>query len=92
VKAAIRRELGAIIAKVHRVNLAESRDSMALGGSSLFMKELTEKLSFIKTEVLSRYSLGEAGQEWYAGLYSSQNLISICSLTSQDISYCWLCH
>ncbi|KAF7321504.1 ACT domain-containing protein [Mycena kentingensis (nom. inval.)] len=62
---AIRRELGAIIARLHRINLAKAADPMAgMGGASLYMKDLVEKLGFIKAEILSRYSVGDVSQEW----------------------------
>jgi len=62
---AIRRELGAVIAKLHRIDFLKSVDPNAgMGGSSLYIKELTEKLSFIKTEVVNRFNLGEYGRTW----------------------------
>lgn len=62
---AVRRELGAIIDKLHRVDLARIVDSApGMGGPSFYLKDLVEKLSFIKTEVLSKYNLGDAGRSW----------------------------
>jgi len=62
---AIRRELGAVIAKLHRIDFSKSIDPNAgMGGSSLYVKEVTEKLSFIKTEVVNRFNLGEYGRTW----------------------------
>ncbi|KAF7298173.1 ACT domain-containing protein [Mycena chlorophos] len=61
VRQAIHRELGAIIARVHRLNLAKAAGT---GGASLYMKDLVEKLGFIKTEILSKYNLGDAMREW----------------------------
>ncbi|TFK44558.1 Golgi transport complex subunit 5-domain-containing protein [Crucibulum laeve] len=64
-RTAIRRELGAIIAKVHRVDFGKSVDPMSgMGGASIYTKELTEKLAFIRSEVLNRYNLGEDTQIW----------------------------
>jgi hypothetical protein len=34
------------------------------GGPSMYMKELAEKLGFIKGEVLSKFSVGEDGMAW----------------------------
>ncbi|KAG6820510.1 hypothetical protein H0H93_015983 [Arthromyces matolae] len=60
---AIRRELSAIIAKLHRIDFIKDVESTPdIGGSSLYMKELVEKLSFIKTEILSKFAIGEAGK------------------------------
>lgn len=62
---AIRRELGAIIAKLHRIDLNKASDPMAgMSGTSLYMKDLVDKLSFIKTEILSKFNVGDAGREW----------------------------
>ncbi|KAJ7078893.1 Golgi transport complex subunit 5-domain-containing protein [Mycena belliarum] len=62
---AIRREVGAIIAKLHRIDLSKPADPMAgMSGASFYMKDLVEKLSFIKTEILSKFNVGEAGREW----------------------------
>lgn len=62
---AIRREVSSIIAKLHRVDFAKPVDPTAgMGGLSLYLKELTDKLSFIKTELIMRYNLGEFGQTW----------------------------
>jgi hypothetical protein len=64
---AIRRELGAIIDKLHRVDLARVVDpAPGMGGPSFYLKDLVEKLTFIKTEVLSKYNLGDAGRSWSA--------------------------
>ncbi|KAJ7755714.1 Golgi transport complex subunit 5-domain-containing protein [Mycena maculata] len=62
---AIRRELGAIIAKLHRIDLNKFADPMAgMSGASFYMKDLVDKLSFIKTDILSKFNVGEAGREW----------------------------
>ncbi|KAJ7874696.1 Golgi transport complex subunit 5-domain-containing protein [Mycena olivaceomarginata] len=62
---AIRRELGAIIAKLHRIDFSKPADPMAgMSGASFYMKDLVDKLSFIKVEILSKYSVGDAGREW----------------------------
>jgi hypothetical protein len=38
------------------------------GGSSLYMKDLVEKLAFIKAEVLSKFTVGEEGRIWYVSI------------------------
>jgi len=61
----IRRELGAIIAKLHRMDLGNNLDPDSnIGRSSSYMKDLADKLSFIKSEILSKYNLGESGYAW----------------------------
>jgi conserved oligomeric Golgi complex subunit 5 len=38
---------------------------MSMGGSgSVYVKDLVEKLTFLKSEILGRMSLGEMGKEW----------------------------
>ena len=67
VTTAIRRELGANIDKLHRTDFARVMDSVpGMGGPSFYMKDLVEKLTFIKTEVLSKFNLGDAGRLWFA--------------------------
>lgn len=62
---AIRRELSAIIGKLHKLDLGKAPDpSAGLGGPSTYMKDLVEKLTFIKSEVLSKFNVGEASREW----------------------------
>lgn len=62
---AIRRDLGAIIANLHRIDFGKSVDPLAgMGRSSLYTKELTEKLGFFKSEVLSQYDIGDVSKSW----------------------------
>ncbi|KAI5889748.1 uncharacterized protein SCHCODRAFT_02601723 [Schizophyllum commune H4-8] len=55
--AAIRRELAAIIARVHRFDFGRAQDPMSGGGASLYMKDLVEKLAFVKDEILSKFNV-----------------------------------
>ncbi|KAF8891707.1 Golgi transport complex subunit 5-domain-containing protein [Infundibulicybe gibba] len=61
---AVRRELGAIIAKLHRIDLKNADPMAGMAGASVYMKELAEKLSFIKAEILTKYNMGDAGRLW----------------------------
>ncbi|KAJ7039234.1 Golgi transport complex subunit 5-domain-containing protein [Mycena alexandri] len=62
---AIRRELSAIIAKLHRIDFSKPADPMAgMSGASFYMKDLVDKLSFVKLEILSKFNVGDAGREW----------------------------
>lgn len=66
----IRRELDAIINKIHRVDFAKPMDPMSdMGGGSTYMKDLVERLSHIKSEIFSRYSLGDLVKEWSASSF-----------------------
>ncbi|KAI9437572.1 Golgi transport complex subunit 5-domain-containing protein [Lactarius indigo] len=64
--AAIKSESSGIIAKLHR-EPARSADPLSdMGGSSAYVQELTEKLSFVKTEILSRLGSTEGvAREWF---------------------------
>ncbi|KAI0250167.1 Golgi transport complex subunit 5-domain-containing protein [Lactifluus subvellereus] len=62
--AAIKSESSAIIAKLHRES-ARSADPLSdMGGSSTYVKELTEKLAFVKSEVLAWLSIEDVTREW----------------------------
>lgn len=39
-----------------------------MGGSSAYIKEITEKLAFVKTEILARLSIEEVTREWFVFL------------------------
>jgi hypothetical protein len=63
--AAIKSESGMIIAKLHR-EPGRSVDHLPdMGGSSAYVKEITEKLSFVKTEILARLTIEEVAREWF---------------------------
>jgi hypothetical protein len=36
-----------------------------MGGPTSYMKDLTDKLAFLRVEILSKYNVGELGQTWY---------------------------
>lgn len=63
---AIKRELGAIIARVHRTDFGKDVDPMAGmgGGASLYMKDLVEKLTFVKMEILNKFNIGDEMRSW----------------------------
>ncbi|EMD33616.1 hypothetical protein CERSUDRAFT_117729 [Gelatoporia subvermispora B] len=65
--AAIRRELAAITAKLHRMEFSgDAFDPMSAvgGGPSPYMKDLVDKLAFVKTEVLSQFNVTEMHRQW----------------------------
>ncbi|KAF9264225.1 hypothetical protein L218DRAFT_1028995 [Marasmius fiardii PR-910] len=55
---AIRRDLGNIIDRIHRTDFGRSDPTAGMGGASLYMKDLVDKLSFIRNEILSRFLVG----------------------------------
>ncbi|EIM81196.1 uncharacterized protein STEHIDRAFT_86486 [Stereum hirsutum FP-91666 SS1] len=63
---AINKELSAIISKIHRTDFAKVGDPMAGmgGGASPYVKEITEKLTFVKYEILGRWNVGILSREW----------------------------
>ena len=65
--AAVRRELGAIIARLHRNDFGGSSDPMTGmmgGGPSPYMKDLVEKLGFIKSDIISLWNVPDVSQQW----------------------------
>jgi hypothetical protein len=64
---AFKRELGNIIARMHRVDFSKPVDPMSMtggGGGSPYIKDLADKLGFIRVELLNRMSLGDFMKEW----------------------------
>ncbi|KAF9222669.1 hypothetical protein BS17DRAFT_176069 [Gyrodon lividus] len=54
---AIKRELSAIVSRLHRLDLRRVIDPMAgMAGTSLYMKDLVDKLNFVKTGILSNFA------------------------------------
>ena len=39
-----------------------------MGSSSAYVKEITEKLAFVKTEILARLSIENVTREWFVSL------------------------
>ncbi|KAI9456296.1 Golgi transport complex subunit 5-domain-containing protein [Russula earlei] len=62
--AAIKSESGAIIAKLHREPIRSAEPLADTDGSSTYVKEITEKLAFVKTEILPRLLVEEVAREW----------------------------
>ena len=66
---AVRRELSSIIARLHRVDFGDRNIPRGGGGgTSIYMKDLIEKLEFVRTAILARYSVGDLSKEWCAQL------------------------
>lgn len=63
----IRREVSAILARLHRVALGKGLDGPMGGmggGPSPYMKELCDKLAFIRAEPLAKFNVGDLVNEW----------------------------
>jgi hypothetical protein len=55
--AAIKKELAGIVSRLHRLDLQKATDPMSgISGTSLYMKDLVEKLNFVKTGLLSNFA------------------------------------
>jgi hypothetical protein len=63
--AAVRRDVGALIARLHKADFGDGAGAPG-GGASAYMRELVDKLAFIKTEVFANYNIGEARRNWCA--------------------------
>lgn len=68
---AIRREFSLIITRMHRTDYSkkEGGSMMSLvsgggGGASSYMSDLTDKLSFVREELLGNYRVGDLAKEW----------------------------
>ncbi|CCL99844.1 uncharacterized protein FIBRA_01868 [Fibroporia radiculosa] len=68
--AAVRRELGAILARLHRLDFSDAADPMSAmgGGPSLYMKDVVEKLSFIKNEIFVQFHAPDASRQWIVAI------------------------
>ena len=66
--AAIKSDSGAIIAKLHRDPMRSTDPLADMGGSSAYIKGITEKLAFVKTEILARLSIEEVTRGWFVFL------------------------
>lgn len=58
---------------MHRVDFSKPVDPMSMAGGSggsPYIKDLADKLNFIRLELLNRMSLGDFMKEWYVGLFS----------------------
>lgn len=61
---AVRRELGSIVSRLHRVDLQKAMDPMAgMAGPSLYMKDLADKLNYVKTQIFTNFT-SDATQSW----------------------------
>jgi len=62
--ASIRRELSVMMSRLHRVDLQKVMDpTPGMAGSSLYMKDVVDKLNFVKTSVLSNFA-PELARSW----------------------------
>ncbi|KAK7035254.1 hypothetical protein VNI00_012021 [Paramarasmius palmivorus] len=65
---AIRRDLGNIIDRIHRTDFGKSDPTAGMGSASLYMQDLVDKLSFIRNEILAKYSVGDDTRTWVTSI------------------------
>lgn len=61
---AMKREMSAIVSRMHRVDFGPEGTGLTAGGSSPYMKDLTDKLAYVRQEVLGAMRMGEPVKEW----------------------------
>lgn len=75
---ALRREFTSTIARLHKVDFSKPVDPMNMtGGGSPYMQDLLDKLSFLKSEVLGKMSMGDYMRSWYVepGIIEARRLL-----------------
>ncbi|CDZ96191.1 Predicted Golgi transport complex 1 protein [Phaffia rhodozyma] len=87
---AIRREFSNTLGRLHRVDYADGAKEadgsmMSMGGaSSPYMKDLQERMSFVRTRILAPYNVGPLKKEWTVELvrYIIQTFVLHASIVS----------
>lgn len=92
---ALRREFAGILARLHKTDFSKPVDpiNMSSGGGSAYMQDLTDKLAFVKGEILGRMSMGEFMRDWYVShpsppVHSDASGRSSCRASSFALSCC----
>jgi len=65
VLSAVKRDCGAIIATLHRLDFGKSGPATGGGGASVYMEDLAAKMNFVKQEILERYTGMDVVRQWY---------------------------
>ena len=71
VLSAIKRDCGAILATLHRLDFGKSGPAIGGGGASVYMEELAAKMNFVKQEILERYTGMDVVRQWCVSLVTS---------------------
>jgi len=80
---AIRREFSNILARMHRLNFDKPSQTEA-GSSSPYMKDLGDKLAYIRGEILGPLRVGVLSKEWCG--FSELSLIHIHLIACPGLS------
>lgn len=81
VLSAVKRDCGAILATLHRLDFGKSGPATGGGGASVYMEELAAKMNFVKQEILERYVGMEVVRRWCVFVVASRlphNLLPRC--------------
>lgn len=64
VLSAVKRDCGAILATLHRLDFGKTGPAIGGGGASVYMEELSAKMNFVKEEILERYAGMDVVRQW----------------------------
>lgn len=64
VLSAVKRDCGAILATLHRLDFGRGGPAIGGGGASVYMEELIAKLNFVKQEILERHAGMDVVRKW----------------------------
>jgi hypothetical protein len=71
VLSAVKRDCGAILATLHRLDFGKSGPAIGGGGASVYMEELAAKMNFVKQEILERYAGMDVVRQWCVSVVTS---------------------
>ena len=86
VLSAVKRDCGAIIATLHRLDFGKSGPATGGGGASVYMEELSAKMNFVKQEILERYSGMDVVRQWCVLLSHAVHMTAYFSAGISHIS------
>ena len=86
VLSAVKRDCGAIIATLHRLDFGKSGPATGGGGASMYMEELSAKMNFVKQEILERYSGMDVVRQWCVLLSHAVHMTAYFSAGISHIS------
>ena len=72
VLSAVKRDCGAILATLHRLDFGKSGPAVGGGGASVYMEELATKMNFVKQEILERYAGMGVVRQWCVSVVISR--------------------
>jgi conserved oligomeric Golgi complex subunit 5 len=74
----LRRDLGAIISRMHKLDFGKGLDeSISIDGTNMYMKNLSERLVFIRNDVLLPINTGDTNKERYVQRFDPWTFLHI---------------